>query len=74
MTIRSLLLIFLAATLCFAQSERGSITGIITDASGANIANAPVNITNQATNTAEHIFTSDTDITLVNYRWLSSHR
>ena len=48
----------LAAAMAFAQSERGSITGIISDASGANIAHAPVKVINQATNTAENIFTS----------------
>ena len=48
----------LAAALAYGQSERGSITGIITDASGANIANAPVKVINQATNGTEHIFTS----------------
>jgi hypothetical protein len=48
----------LIATIAFAQSERGNITGVITDASGANIPNAPVNIINKATNTSEHVFTT----------------
>ena len=46
------------APFAFGQSERGSITGIISDASGANIASAPVDIIHQATNTTEHVFTS----------------
>ena len=33
----------------FAQTDRGSITGTITDSTGAVVPNAPVEITNQAT-------------------------
>jgi hypothetical protein len=50
--------VLLAAALAFGQSERGSITGIIADASGASIANAPVSVTNQATGTTERVFAS----------------
>ncbi len=42
----------------YGQSERGAITGIITDATGASLANAPVAATNQATGTVERVFTS----------------
>lgn len=46
---------FLAASILCAQSERGNITGSVTDSSGAGIPNAAVTITNKATNTAEHV-------------------
>ena len=36
----SLLVFFAAATLCFAQSERGNITGVMTDASNAAVPSA----------------------------------
>jgi hypothetical protein len=44
----------------FAQSERGNITGVVTDATGAPIASAPVSITNQATNTTQRVTTTNT--------------
>ena len=50
----------LAAILTYAQSERGSITGIVTDPSGAPIANIPVIVSNQATNTEERVSTTNT--------------
>jgi hypothetical protein len=50
-------LLCLSAVL-YGQSERGNISGIITDATGASIANVPVNVINQATGTVEHVFTS----------------
>src|SRR6266542_2156345 len=43
---------FVAATLCLAQSERGSITGVVTDASNAAVSNAPVKLMNLGTNAA----------------------
>ncbi len=49
-----------AAFLLLGQSERGIITGLVTDTSGAAIAGAPVTITNHATNTAEHVTTTST--------------
>ena len=45
-------LLGLAAVALFAQTDRGNITGSITDASGAAIAGASVIITNSATNQA----------------------
>ena len=39
----------LLVPLVFGQSERGSLTGVVLDASGAAIANVPVAITNRAT-------------------------
>ncbi len=60
MTIRlSLLVSFSAATLCFAQSERGNIRGVVTDATGASVANAPVSITSSTTNISAHAVTSN---------------
>jgi hypothetical protein len=44
----------------FAQSERGNITGVVTDSTGAPIASAPVSITNQATNAIERVTTTNT--------------
>jgi len=44
----SLLLVFAAAA--FAQSNTGSITGVVTDANGAVLPNAAVTVTNQGTN------------------------
>src|SRR5579884_2703056 len=46
---RSVLVLSLLATLAFAQSDRGVITGTITDPQGAVIANAPVQARNQNT-------------------------
>lgn len=42
----------------FAQSERGSITGVVSDSTGAPIPSVPVRITNQATNNVEKVTTS----------------
>jgi len=54
---RSLLLL-LACVSVYAQSERGVITGLITDTAGGAIANVPVLITNSATNTTERVTTT----------------
>jgi hypothetical protein len=41
-----------------AQSERGNITGLVTDATGAVVPNVSVVITNTATNVPEHVTTT----------------
>lgn len=46
------------AALLSAQSERGNITGSVTDASKAAIANAPVRVVNSATNAVASLSTS----------------
>ena len=51
---------FVVLVSAFAQSERGNITGVVTDSTGAPIASAPVSITNQATNTVERVTTTTT--------------
>ncbi len=56
---RYLLLLLVTASWAAAQTERGSITGVVTDPSGAHIAGAPVTITNKATNTAQHVTTTN---------------
>ncbi len=58
MSKRLVVALLAAATLAVAQSERGNIVGIVTDASGARIVNAPVVITNTATNTATRVSTT----------------
>ena len=56
MTIRpSLVVFFAAATLCLAQSERGNITGVVTDASNAAVPGVPVKIVNVGTNAATNV-------------------
>ena len=55
------LLIFLAfAAFVIAQTERGSITGVVTDSTGAAVTNQDVVITNQATNTSQRVTTTTT--------------
>jgi hypothetical protein len=59
MTIRSTFLLLCAcATLGFAQSERGNITGVVTDASNAAVPNAPVKVINMGTNAATSVAAS----------------
>ena len=56
----ALSLLFLCVTFCFAQSERGTITGIVHDTSGAVIAGAKVTITNTGTNSATILTSNET--------------
>jgi hypothetical protein len=59
MTIRPMFLVFLAATiLCFAQSERGNITGLVTDGTNAIVPGAPVRVINTATNATASVTTT----------------
>jgi hypothetical protein len=59
MALRISFLVFLAAaTLGFAQSERGNITGVVTDATSAAVPNAPLKIVNMGTNAATSVIAS----------------
>ena len=59
MTLRaSLVVFFAAAALCFAQSERGAITGVVTDATNAAVPNAPVKVINTGTNAVTSVVAS----------------
>jgi len=49
-TLSSLILLLIIGTGAFAQSNSGSITGVITDQNGAVVANATVTVINQGTN------------------------
>jgi len=55
---RSRFLIFFAAALCLAQSERGGITGVVTDPSNAAVPNVPVRIVNIATSAITRVTAS----------------
>ena len=55
---RGFCIFFVLAGVAFAQSERGNITGSVTDSSGAPVPAAPVTITNRATNAQEHVVTT----------------
>jgi hypothetical protein len=55
-----ILAVFCAATvLVLAQSERGSITGVVTDPTGAAGSNVPVAVINKATATEQHVTTTN---------------
>lgn len=53
------LCLFLSASIAWAQSDRGTITGRVTDPQGAAIANAKVTVINNSTNESREVTTSD---------------
>ena len=53
-------LALLAGFLGLGQTERGNITGIVSDNTGATIPNAAVTIIGKETNTAEHVLSTST--------------
>lgn len=55
---RIIAVVSLALGCALAQSERGGITGVVTDSTGGHIAGAPVVITNKATNTESRVATT----------------
>jgi len=55
---RTILFVSLAATAAFAQTERGNITGAVTDSSAAAVPAARVLITNNATNQSTALVTT----------------
>ncbi len=56
----SILLLLLCCGMLFGQRDLGTITGTITDASGASVANAKVTISNDATGVVSETVTNDT--------------
>src|SRR5215831_4751648 len=65
--LRALLILLSGAALLFAQSERGTISGSVTDASGAAIPGSKITITNVATNESFSSVSSDSgDFTVPN--------
>lgn len=65
--IRVASILFFSGLAIFAQSERGSITGLITDPTGAAIAGAELSIVNRDTNAvAKSTTTSTGEFTLPN--------
>lgn len=52
-------LLLMCASALFAQSERGTITGVVRDPSSAVLTNAKVIVTNTATNVANTLTTND---------------
>ena len=58
MRIRTLSSVAFSCALLFAQSERGNITGVVTDSTGAVVPNVPVVITNHGTNIPENVTTT----------------
>ena len=55
---KAILVILSAAIVCVAQTERGNITGIVTDSSNASIPNAPVKVINTGTNAVTNVTSS----------------
>ena len=54
------LLVLLCGTMLYAQSERGTITGTVTDPAGAAVVGAKVVVTSVATNAVQNLITSET--------------
>ncbi len=57
-TVLMFLVLFSASVLCFAQSDRGSVSGIVTDPSGSGVLGAKVTITNTAMGTQNSTVTT----------------
>lgn len=53
-----LVLMFISCGIVFAQSDRGSITGSVTDPSGGAVPNVAVTATNEATGVQSHTKTT----------------
>jgi hypothetical protein len=63
----ALFLLFLTVSVAYAQDDRGSISGLVTDTTGAVIPKAAVTITNESTNVAQSATAGDAGVYTVNY-------
>src|SRR4051812_42849992 len=63
----ALFLLLLTVSVAYAQDDRGSISGTVTDSTGAVVAKAAITITNEATNVPQSATSSDAGVYTVNY-------
>src|SRR5258708_3147295 len=66
MLVRGLLILMLTAPFALSQNIFGTLTGVITDPSGAVIPNVPVTITNTGTNAVFQATTNDLGVYTIN--------
>src|SRR6266849_1624125 len=59
------LLLAVACSIMFAQSDLGSITGFVRDATGSTVPNATVTVKNEATGTERRVTTNDAGLFVV---------
>ena len=63
----ALFLLFLSVSVAYAQDDRGSISGTVTDSTGAVVPKAAITIKNEATNVVQSAISGDAGVYTVNY-------